>query len=324
MKTERKGYNEEFLGKSHPLPLPKIDLEYEKQILENPSFRENYIVDYVHYSLVMNARTRQAFYSAANVDQKKLNDKVSARNWFIDSRVGEENQVGPEAYDRNEWDRGHLTRRADITWGNEYEAKMGSNDSCSYANACMQHENFNQDEWTVPEEVILNLDKTANGKICVFTGPVFTKIDRWYNRSGLADPVRIPSAFWKVAAYVDKETDKIACQAYLMYQDNLFCADKRGHLSIRLHNYQVTITEIESLTGIVFPEELFHANPLYFYERENINDGPEAYVAPKRKHQDMNEGVIFSRADTEKPHFKKRKRILSREKFENYLKFYKD
>ena len=192
MKNERKGYSEEFLGKSHPLPLPKIDLEYEKQILENPTFRENHIVDYVHYSLVMNARTRQAFYSAANVDLKKLNEKVSARNWFIDSRVGEENQVGPEAYDRNEWDRGHLTRRADITWGNEYEAKMGSNDSCSYANACMQHENFNQDEWTVPEEVILNLDKAAGGKVCVFTGPVFTKIDRWYNRSGLGEPVRIP------------------------------------------------------------------------------------------------------------------------------------
>ncbi|WP_369334495.1 DNA/RNA non-specific endonuclease, partial [Candidatus Thiosymbion oneisti] len=103
--------------------------------------------------------------------------------------MGLNNQVGPAAYKRNPWDRGHLTRRTAVTWGSKYEAKRASNDSCSYANASMQHENFNQDEWRVPERIVQHLEKDKNGRITIFTGPVFTQTDRWYPRRTLQQKV---------------------------------------------------------------------------------------------------------------------------------------
>ena len=77
---------------------------------------------------------------------------------------------------------------------------------------CLQHENFNQDEWRIPEGIVRYLDKDIDGKISVFTGPIFTDYDRWFFQSGMVAPVRVPSAFWKLVAYIDKETNKLASQ----------------------------------------------------------------------------------------------------------------
>ena len=306
----RNGYNPDFLGTGFSIFLPEINLELQNDLLIKEELREGYIADYVHYSLVMSKPNRQALFSAANIDQDHYLP-VDGRQWFLDARIGFENQVGPEAYAGNEWDRGHLTRRTAVTWGpSTYVAKRASNDSCSYANASFQHENFNQDEWTVPEEVIRYFDKDLNNKLCVFTGPVFTDADRWYTRDK-NNIVRIPSAFWKIVAYIGKESNAIECQAYLMYQDSLFLADKRGRNTIKAENYQVTITEIEVLTGLNFPEVLFNANPLYFFPRKGINKGPEAFIAPAGTQNDeLLKGVVFTREDAESEEFQYRKRVI--------------
>ena len=141
----RNGYDRNFLGDGISIDIPKPSLEIEDDVLKNDKFREEMIVDYIHYSVIMSISNRQALVSAANVDQKE-NKSVDGRRWFLDSRIGSENQVGNQAYLQNDWDRGHLTRRTSVTWGSNYEAKRASNDSCSYANASMQHKNFNQDE----------------------------------------------------------------------------------------------------------------------------------------------------------------------------------
>ena len=125
----------------------------------------------------------------------------------------------------------------------------------------MQHENFNQDEWRVPEEMVRYFNRAREGKISVFTGPVFTETDRWYTPTDrLIEPARIPSAFWKVVTYVNSGSNELECQAYFLYQDQLFIQDKRGRHELEIGNYQVTITEIERLTGLDFPTVLY--NPL--------------------------------------------------------------
>lgn len=290
----RTGYNENFLGDDFTVPMPKFNLELQDDILKREELRDEYIADYIHYSIVMSRSNKQAVYSAANVDQKE-EQKAKGRRWFVDPRIGADNQIGPVAYKNNPWDRGHLTRRTAITWGTPYLARRASNDSCSYANASLQHANFNQDEWRLPEEAVARFDKDKNDKLCVFTGPLFTDFDRWYARPGIHERFRIPSAFWKVIVYIGKESNNVECQAFLMYQDNLFLADKRGRDTIELKNYQVTITEIENVTGLEFPEELFHANPLYYFPRENVNKGPEAYVM-----KEAEDGLVFDRGDTDK------------------------
>lgn len=277
------------------------------------------IVDYIHYSVMMSKSDKQAVVSAANLDQNEI-QKVSGRNWFVDPRIGQNNQIGPKAYKNNPWDRGHLTRRTAVTWGSKYIAKRASNDSCSYANSSMQHENFNQDEWRVPEEIVRHFDKDLNGRLLVFTGPLRTKFDRWYTTKSLKNSVRIPGGFWKVVAYIDKESKKLESQAYIMYQDGNFLIDKRGRFNIDINNYQVTITEIEYLTGLEFDKEIFDSNPLYFYEREGITKGPEGYEVPKSTEiNELNKGVIFSKEFREKPEFKMRRREIEESDFLNYI-----
>ena len=311
----REGYNPDFLGEGFTINMPKAGLEIEDDLLFKDELRDGFIADYIHYSIVMSKFNNQALFSAANLDQEEF-QKVSGREWFVDPRIGLGNQVGPKAYKSNPWDRGHLTRRTAVTWGTKYLAKRASNDSCSYANASMQHENFNQDEWRVPEEIVRYLDKDKNGKINIFTGPVFTKMDRWYTRRTLNESVRIPSGFWKVVVYIGKDTDTIECQAYVMYQDANFLADKRGRHDIDIRNYQVTITEIEQLTGLEFDEALFEANPLFFYPREGINKGPEGFVAPESTEKaDLDKKVVFSRSDAESDAFRNRRREMKEDEF---------
>lgn len=312
----RDGYNEKFLDDEIVVPLPKPNLEIDDDVLRLDTLHEGYIANYIHYSVVMSKSNRQAFFSAANIDQDTPK-QVTGRNWFIDSRVGKEFQIGPEAYGDNPWDKGHLTRRTAVTWGSNYEAKRASNDSCSYSNACFQHENFNRDEWRVPEEVVHHFKKDKNNKLCVFTGPVFTQTDRWYTRRSLHEKVRIPTGFWKVIAYIGEESGKLESQAYVMFQDTKFLADRSGGKKIEEGNYQVTMTEVERLTGLEFVEELYNANPLYFHPRENINEGPEGFKTPRGiSDEELKSGIVFSRDDAEKSEFASRKRVIREEEFE--------
>lgn len=308
MSDLRKGFDPNFLGEEFKINLPVPSLEIEEDILKKDEFRDEIYVDYIHYSVMMSKTNKAALFSAANLDQKDYK-QVAGRRWFIDPRISMEYQTGNNAYFSNPWDRGHLTRRTAVTWGTRIEAKRASNDSCSYANASLQHENFNQDEWRVPEQIIQHFVKDKNDKLSIFTGPIYTEADRWFtNNNRLEEAVRIPSGFWKIVAYIDKETNRIACQAYIMYQDKEFLADKRGKENIKIQNYQVTITEIERLTGLEFDKVLFETNPLYYYPRTGINRGPEAFTTPTNlTNEELNKGIVFSREDAESEKFKERK-----------------
>lgn len=276
----RSGYDDKFLGNDIVVPMPTVELEFEDEVYRSDRLRDGYIVDYEHYSVVMSTSTKQALFSAANVDQEQFSTG-DPRKWWVDPRIGLENSVGPAAYKKNVWDRGHFTRRAAVAWGSKKEAKRASIDSCSYANASLQHENFNQDEWREVEDWVYELNQDENNKICVFTGPLFTEMDRWYHKRTMREPVRIPAAFWKVIVFKGKDSGKIETRAFIMYQDEL-AADKKGRRDpdFKLMRYQVTITEIEEATGLEFGEELYDSNPLYYYEsdftREHRLSVPEA------------------------------------------------
>jgi len=321
--TDRAGYDVTFLGDDFPVPMPTAGFAISDDILVRDQIGPDGEVKYINYSLVMSQSNKQAVFSAANLDQRQYRS-VQGRRWFVDSRIGSENQIGPAYYTDNEWDRGHLTRRTAVTWGSNFDAKNASNDSCSYANASLQHENFNQDEWRVPEEVVRHFDRDLNDRLCIFTGPVFTDADRWYTRRGIDRAVRIPSGFWKVVAYVDKQKRDIACQAYVMFQDSNFIADRRGRHKLDIHNYQVTITEVERLTNLEFPRVLFDANPLLFFPRDGINDGPEAFIAPNdTSPRELDRSIVFERDDLEgenRGSLMRRRRALTAEEFDKFIR----
>ncbi len=96
----------------------------------------------------MNQSTRQAFFSAANADFKKNNGK--GRSFRLDGRLEQGEQLGNIYYKdldgvTNPYDRGHLTRRDAISWGDTKKlANKASRDSCFFPNVTLQHANFNQ------------------------------------------------------------------------------------------------------------------------------------------------------------------------------------
>jgi endonuclease G, mitochondrial len=309
----RTGYDPEFLGSKEEfiLELPTPHLAIENDVLADEEFRDEIYVDYIHYSVMMSIFNRQAFISAANLDRSQYNS-MDGRSWFVDPRIGEEFQITNAAYKKNDWDRGHLTRLTAVTWGDSHISMKASNDSCSYANAALQHKNFNQDEWRLPEDIAADLEWARDGKVSIFTGPAFTEVDRWYNRRGSMELYRIPSFFWKLIAYIDKETDDLMCLGFLMPQNDLSILDRKGKKKVKIHlrNYQVSVTFIEQITGLEFSRNLFNSNPLIYYRAgENEDNEPEIFEMRSSKAidegdqdkllRDYSKQIIQTRLDAE-------------------------
>lgn len=273
---KRTGFNEEFLGINHSISLPSPNQILDSDILITDEFTLG-VIPYYHYSLSMSKSARQAVYSAANVNNEKYISLKSGqgRDWFIDKRISKHDQIPNYPYQFSRWDRGHLTRRSAVAWGDSRnDALKASNDSCAYTNAVMQHEYFNEDEWRVVEELVSRF-KLAT-KLNVITGPIFTRADRYYTRSFDDYAVRIPAGFWKIISYVDKHNN-LQTQAYVFMQDNEIMKSRKGREALKLKNFQVTTTEVACWSGLYFDEKLYESNPLKFY------DGPERISIKRHK-----------------------------------------
>lgn len=268
----RKGYQASFLGNNSAIKLPQPSLAISDDILQPPGLLNNaVVVDYIHYSLIMSKSTKQALYSAANIDiehEEKVPSR-KGRKWFIDPRIGKDNQITNSAYKHSPWDRGHLTRRTAVTWGDASLALAASNDSCSYANASMQHANFNEDEWRLPERTVAKFTRAKDKKLTVMTGPIFSTCDRFFTKNLGFDPVRIPCGFWKTLTYIHNKTDKLITNAYIFFQDINAIKTEKNSSRTNLKYFAVTTSELQLWTGLEFDKAMFDSNPLKFYS------GPE-------------------------------------------------
>lgn len=265
-----KKYNEEFLGTGKlRVPLPTLSESLMGYAYRNDHLRESIYLDYLHYTLVMNKITRQLIFAASNINQEQLKQSDRGR-WNTDSRILDAYQLDNVYYKNNRWDRGHMVRRANNAWGeNGSIAQQGSNATMYYTNASFQHENFNQDEWLGLEEIFKNYTKDKTDKLSIFTGPVYCEYDRHYSRNW-HDTVRIPGGFFKVICYENMQGE-LETRAFVLYQDDEALKDKKGRRNgFNYRSYQVTITELEMLTGLEFSGKLYDSNPLYFNDREEV------------------------------------------------------
>ncbi|MGF1865926.1 DNA/RNA non-specific endonuclease [Enterovibrio norvegicus] len=271
------GFNTDFLA--HPVQLPRLGEE-----LREIAWDDGDPLHYEHFSLVMNRETKTAFYTAHNVDREGL-IQIRRSRWKIDPRVDIAYQAGASVYKNNDWDRGHMVRRAAITWGTRAEASQANRDSFFYTNANLQHAKFNQDEWLELENWLLE-DPELGDKLSVFTGPINTINDQPYRGT------YIPSAFWKVIVFT--KNGELQCRAFLMKQSE-FWDDQNGKHALNLENYQVSLTQISELTDLYFEQALYEANPM-FYSPNNYTDANDIQT-PEMRPIESPTDIIETRGD---------------------------
>lgn len=230
------GYDPNFLEKPIPLPLPDGGANV-REVNGRPD------LPYLHFSVVMHGRRKLPMVTACNVDGQRIQRLTRRGDWRFDPRLSEVEQVGNEAYKRNEYDRGHLVRRVAPMWGTEEEARFAEADTFHYTVAAPQHALLNQRPWLELENYLLNWADDNNAKLSIFTGPVFRPDDPLYR--GI---VRVPSDYWKVA--VTESAGRFRAVGYLHTQKNLIPTVEEAFGGFKTHRVPIHI--LAELSGLDF------------------------------------------------------------------------
>ncbi|RCK67977.1 DNA/RNA non-specific endonuclease [Desertihabitans brevis] len=230
--TDPAGYDPEFLAVTVPAP---------------GSGARPVRLDYTHFSVGLDPARRLAAWTAVNIDGAALVDVArGGDDWFLDPRLPEEQQTGPEVYARNDLDRGHLVRRRDPVWGEA--AERANADTFCYTNAAPQAAGFNQSKelWLGLEDHLLTTTDAADVRVSVLTGCVFAEDDPGYRG------IRIPRRFYKVAAWV--EAGALLSVGYLLDQSRQLEDVELGRAGEPLlgpyRTFQVPVGDLAALTGL--------------------------------------------------------------------------
>ena len=285
--ANRDGYQPAFLGEQ-TVTLKDIVAPRAAEVapLLDGRSGSDAILNYEHFSLVMHASRRLAFFTATNIDGARYVaiDRASgqpsllaeADSWVEESRLDSRYQTGQAFYrEFSRWfDRGHLTRRSDPTWGTAEEAMRANRDTFHFTNCSPQHFRFNQSlkYWQGIERYILEFGvlKSKN-RITVLTGPVLNGDARPYGE------VSVPLLFWKVVLRIGPDgepqaTALIASQAALMDEPRRLLARTPAESAPDVDEFRITVAGLESLTGLDFsafrhwdswqPAPVLRADPL--------------------------------------------------------------
>ncbi|MEO0990449.1 MAG: DNA/RNA non-specific endonuclease, partial [Pseudomonadota bacterium] len=189
-----------------------------------------------------------------------------------------------------------LARRSTAAWGaTSREAKHASDDTFFYANASLQHANFNQDEWLELEDWVKDLTEDDTNRINSISGPIFGDNPRSITPAG-RETALIPAAYFKVVTFV--AGGALQVRAFIMAQDAAALQDKQGRRMFDNQRYQVTVTEIEERTGLIFPKEVPDNNPLFFNEDAEKAEQLHISQFPERIEVDTPKEVVAK--DTER------------------------
>ena len=280
----RPGYKANFIGAGKlSVPLPKIPSSLKSKIATLTDSSSQSELKYFNYSVVMNKERKLAFFSCVNIDGGQQQDvgKREGDSWKRDPRIDDNFQIGDEFYrkqstleaDRtaNPFDRGHLVRRLDATWGGTVaEAKEHGDDSFHFTNASPQFFSFNQGKqlWAGLEDFTRDVLLKDEEKGIVMNGPVFDGPDAV--NADLPDPagpphqdptfggVSIPKYFWKIL--ITKGDSGLKAAAFLMSQRNLIMDIDRIKEADMLEKFteedvrvfQVSMADLTKLTKLDF------------------------------------------------------------------------
>lgn len=265
----RRGYDPAFL-KGFKLPLPKLPSAAEIAPLnsDQPDAQAGEL-KYEHFSVVLDRKRRMALFTATNIDGATYididretglpKDAEASETWFDDPRIDRGFHLGQGFYAANSayFDRGHLTRRSDPTWGTRKRAIRANADTFHRSNCTPQHWLFNQSVkyWQGVERYYLEDGATLDhSRLTVLQGPVFRDDDPVY-RDEDGGRVRVPLQFWKIIVRVSN--GELKATALLVSQAKIINRPRRGGQSggdeaSDVGEFLCSVEKIERLTGLRF------------------------------------------------------------------------
>ena len=237
------------------------------------------VIHYENFSISMHAQRRLALITASNVtkapDLKRPEPgrdytrrglsglgENDLERWFLDPRLDDGFQI-PDTFftkDRKAFDKGHIVRREDVSWGATYDQLRRANgDTYHVTNCSPQIAGFNRhakgkDNWGDLENLVLS--EAANERLCVFAGPVLNSSDPVFTGVGDGGAVllaKIPSRYWKVI--VSRVDDGIAAYGFVLEQA-LADVDFEFAVPPEFTSTMCPIADIERISGVVFTNSI--------------------------------------------------------------------
>lgn len=223
---------------------------------------------YQNFSVVMHKTRRIALLTATNIDGatyisidrktgEPSKDQPEGETWYRDSRISDSYFVDQEFYSgwSHLFDRGHLTRRNDPTWGDF--ATRANKDTFHFTNCSPQHWLFNESikYWQGIERYVLEKGLWETGRdkpVSVLQGPFFDAAnDLW------ADEVQVPSRFWKIVVW--KGAKGLRAVALVVDQTKLMSLERKAgskpppsDTPVDVSEWRSSIAAIETKTGLDF------------------------------------------------------------------------
>ncbi len=279
----RGGYKPGFLS-GHTVPLPKLTAQQRAKAAVNRKAEagdDEIELKYHHFSIVMNAERRLAYFTACNIDgasakhvnrdtgvvepltpdnaglREAMEAAEATEKWYDDDRIGEDEYAGLEIYDQQTvpgfpnrrgagfrlrmFQKGHLVRRMDPAWGSKSMALRADADTFFYTNAAPQVGFFNQGR--------------ASGMPGVSNGHLWRSVENYVLRNAAAEKERVCSFTGPVFRPNDRKF--------------------RG-IKIPAEFWKVTVWsengELRSLALLANQKKVFTAWP------ENLDQAPEAFL----------------------------------------------
>lgn len=250
--SERAGFHPYFLTTVIDLPTPSAPIAEDLVQLDGSP-----VINYTHFSLALSRSRKFARWVGWNIDGAHL--QLLSRtgiNFTKDPRIPAEVQAGNDLYADNRLDRGHLARRADLTWGPDTEAHQANKESFYFTNVTPQMEDFNQSRqagiWGRLENALYEDVELDDLRCSVFAGPVLQNEDQHYRG------YQLPSEYWKIILF--EQAGRLTARAFLLTQN----LDRMQALMAldEFRVYQVAVTEVEERTRLVFPTPVHDADDL--------------------------------------------------------------
>jgi endonuclease G, mitochondrial len=279
--SSRTGYQADFLPRA-TISLPQPDAALKKQIAPLRASEPDAmggLLKYEHFSLKMHQTRRVAIYTATNIDGDtylnvdratgQVSSAQEADTWFKDPRISESFYLGQDFYGSTSrtFDRGHLTRRSDPTWGTPQEAERANADTFHFTNASPQHFRFNQSArfWQGVERYILETGINQAGlaaRLCVFQGPLYDdSIDWWVDNE-----IQIPSSYWKIVVWRGakklKSVGLVVDQLPLLTEERRSLGQPQDTPFFDVSTWRVPVADIGTRTGLKFDADVVAADTI--------------------------------------------------------------